>query len=255
MLLFFSANADEKHGKWTNSIVSYEISDEFTEEYKLKILEAMKMIEEISCIRFQPRNQNLPGETFVTIKHGKGCSSTIGTYSVGQNLEINLNETRCTEGTIIHELMHTLGFHHENQRRDRDDFIEVHFENILEDRKKEYNITSHTLLQTPYDYGSIMHFRDIAFTKNGNKTFTPIKDLRGNEVGQRDDLSDYDKVKINRYYKCYEDNPKCKDKLLNCDELNMKEWYCEEKEEDVVLENCAKTCGMCRYFEKPSQKM
>lgn len=31
---------------------------------------------------------------------------------------------------IVHELMHTLGFYHEHQRRDRDEYIEVMLANV-----------------------------------------------------------------------------------------------------------------------------
>jgi len=242
-------SAMEQHGKWSNGVVIYEIKDGFTEAYKLKILEAMQEIESVSCIRFQPHNRELPEETFTTIWNDDDCSSTVGTFWDEEDLRISLNETKCVSlGVIIHELMHTLGFDHEHQRRDRDDFIKVHFENIEEDSEESYIITANTLVQTPYDYESIMHYDDLEGSKNGNKAFTPIKDLKGKEIGQEDGLSKYDMVKINRYYQCFEDNSLCKDKLSNCDELSMKQWYCEEHPEDVVLENCAKTCGMCRYF-------
>jgi len=251
-------SADVESGKWSNGIVAYVISDEFTDAYKLKILEAMKEIESVSCIRFQPYDQNEHGKTFVRINRGSTCQSTVGINYKGSNLRrITLNDTECgsTVGVIIHELLHTLGFEHEHQRRDQNEFIEVHFENIVENGREWYNITNHTLLQTPYDYGSIMHYGYWGFTEKGNKTFTPKKDLKGKKIGQRNALSKYDIVKINRYYECFEKNAQCNDTLLNCEELSMQGWYCEKPYEKIVLKNCAKTCGMCRYFEKPSQKV
>merc|ERR1719184_495798 len=67
-------------------------------------------------------------------------------------------------GTVMHELMHALGFHHEHNRPDRDDYITVH---SLEDggmtRGTEINFEILSVeyvdtLGTKYDYCSIMHY-------------------------------------------------------------------------------------------------
>ena len=63
---------------------------------------------------------------------------------------------------IVHELGHVLGFHHEHQRWDRDDYITVHYENIKSGRASDYDRIERTnwiVSSTPYDYRSIMHYR------------------------------------------------------------------------------------------------
>lgn len=32
--------------------------------------------------------------------------------------------------TVIHELFHALGLHHEHNRMDRDDYVTIHYENM-----------------------------------------------------------------------------------------------------------------------------
>ena len=49
---------------------------------------------------------------------------------------LNLNrECASSSGEVIHELLHTLGFYHEHQREDSDDYINIIWENVLDSSK------------------------------------------------------------------------------------------------------------------------
>ena len=62
------------------------------------------------------------------------CFSTVGrTFwkSGFQKLSLS-NHCQNHIGTIIHELLHTLGFWHEQSREDRDNYVEILWENIAD---------------------------------------------------------------------------------------------------------------------------
>ncbi|CAK8690971.1 unnamed protein product [Clavelina lepadiformis] len=81
-----------------------------------------------TCIRFVPRTQETDYIRFVGTG---GCSSFIGHIGNEQNVTLGPG---CDVflGTIIHELMHALGFWHEHSRGDRDDYVIIQLENVLE---------------------------------------------------------------------------------------------------------------------------
>lgn len=78
----------------------------------------------------------------------------------------------CSTGSTIHEIGHAVGLHHEQTRRDRDQYIEVFVNNIISG--KESNFAVHGTWRNsdsgPYDFDSIMHYSSYAFSKNGQPT-------------------------------------------------------------------------------------
>ena len=57
-------------------------------------------------------------------------------------------------------------------------------------------------LGVPYDYNSIMHYPDWAFSNNGKPTLEAIGDAVGAEIGQRDGLTSGDIDQLNIHYGC-----------------------------------------------------
>lgn len=81
-------------------------------------------------------------------------------------------------GTLLHELLHVLGLFHEHNRPDRDEFVIINYENILEDAKQNFVTLSwkefggvHAFRY--FDYDSIMMYGEMAFSKNNNPTMVP----------------------------------------------------------------------------------
>ncbi|XP_054718917.1 low choriolytic enzyme-like [Uloborus diversus] len=104
-------------------------------------------------------------------------------------------------------MVHAVGFYHEQNRSDRDDYVTIHWDNIIvgmepqfEKRKPEEN-----QLLTPYDYESIMHYDSLVFSYDklrDRKTITPKQKGVVLKTTREKLLSPTDILKINKLYKC-----------------------------------------------------
>lgn len=120
-------------------------------------------------------------------------------------LQVYLGKGCRSDGTIMHEIGHALGFYHEQSRPDRDKYIKINFNNIS--KKMWYNFAKYTTgisdMETPYDYYSIMHYGPNAFKKSFRWFSSSIKPLKkGVKIGQRKRLSALDIKEMNLYYGC-----------------------------------------------------
>ncbi|CAF1376643.1 unnamed protein product, partial [Adineta steineri] len=195
-----------QEARWTNGIVPYVIkSGDFNAEQEAVILKSMRRLEQIVainnklCIQFRPKIST--DQHFTTIKTGIGCTSTVGQnwYSTK---ELTLGNGCIHEGTIMHELLHTLGFWHEQSRPDRDNYVTIEYANVEPGLEHAFNkyTTSVDTLGTPYDYESLMHYGSHDFSSNGKPTIVPKNSTA--KIGQGHSLSRIDILEVQLYYQC-----------------------------------------------------
>ncbi|XP_057296853.1 zinc metalloproteinase nas-32-like [Hydractinia symbiolongicarpus] len=142
---------------------------------------------------------------YVVFQDSTGCSSFVGKVTNQQPQPINLADgcVLNNDGTVLHEMMHAMGFFHEHQRSDRDSFVTINSENIMAGRENNFVQLNTQSFNTPYDYGSVMHYGRTFFSANGQDTITPLQS--GVTIGQRNGPSPTDILQINRLYGCPEE--------------------------------------------------
>lgn len=112
-------------------------------------------------------------------------------------------------GMIIHEILHALGFYHQQSSPDRDNHVEIIWKNIKSGKKRNfcrYTNEHVTNFGLPYDFISIMHYRSGDFSQHRGQTTIKAKDEKGfgSLMGEMLELSRSDILKINKMYGCNE---------------------------------------------------
>lgn len=138
----------------------------------------------------------------------RDCRSNVGRIRAPAPQSILVNSYCLAHpGYIIHELGHVIGFWHEHQRPDRDDYVEVQWANVppewspLRAVFNKIPVTEINTFDSPYDFGSIMHIKLTDYSKNGEPTLVPKVNYTG-EIGQRKQLSRQDVIQTNLLYQC-----------------------------------------------------
>ncbi|XP_078617116.1 meprin A subunit alpha-like [Branchiostoma floridae x Branchiostoma japonicum] len=183
-------------------IIPYVIAsrEEYLERHLNQIEAVMKEFAARTCLHFVPRTNQ---HSYLRIRKARTCSTTVGRKGGPQNVNLN-GACAKRKGSIQHELMHTIGFLHEQSRSDRDKHIKVLWDNIKTGRKANFKaagVKGYTLLGLPYDTRSVMHYGPKAFSLN-RKLPTMVSRDPATRIGGSRGWTNLDVLKVNTLYRC-----------------------------------------------------
>ncbi|XP_063056195.1 meprin A subunit beta isoform X2 [Engraulis encrasicolus] len=181
--------------------VPYVLEDSLDINAKGVILQAFEQYRLKTCIDFKEWTDE---ENYIGVFKGSGCFSSIGNRREGkQRLSIGSNCDRL--GTVEHEFLHALGFWHEQSRADRDDYVDIIWDEITPGKEHNFNKYDDTVssaLGVAYDYGSVMHYSKSAFNIGELPTIVTKIPAFSDVIGQRMGFSESDLEKLSKLYNC-----------------------------------------------------
>ncbi|KAG8438263.1 hypothetical protein GDO86_008816 [Hymenochirus boettgeri] len=191
------------NGLWKKSTdgkvyVPYKIGNEYNSDEVTAIVSAMNIYSTLTCIQFTPQTSE---NDFISISSSDGCWSYIGMQGGAQ--EVSIQKGGCvTQGIILHELNHAIGFAHEHCRNDRDNYVEIMYRYISPGDVINFDKMETNNIGLMYDYLSIMHYAPWMFSNTtGKNTIVPTPNPNV-PIGMGSLLTNLDIAKINKLYGC-----------------------------------------------------
>jgi len=210
---------------WRNGVIPYVISGGFSASDRAVIYAAFRDIHAYTCVRWVPRTTQ---SAYVNIFTGSsGCFATLG-YSGNYVHQLHLQRGGCVvKGIAIHEMLHILGFGHEQTRPDRDRHVRIIWQNIQSGTaynfwrngglreslpskcqrsragtNQDYCYSGYRAdtFNEPYDISSIMHYGSTAF--GYGRTTIQARYSHAGTMGNRKGMTQLDIAKIRKAYRC-----------------------------------------------------
>ncbi|HAZ13227.1 MAG: hypothetical protein A2X86_00645 [Bdellovibrionales bacterium GWA2_49_15] len=181
-------------GRWNNGVVPYEIDSAIADPARVEA--AISYLNTQTSIRMVPRTTE---SDYVFFKENgtADCSSFVGRMGGKQNINV---PNWCGSGSLIHEVLHALGYYHEQSRPDRSKWIKVKWCNIQMKRWFNFFAAPFAKKYGEFDFDSIMLYPSFnGFARDADKP-TMTKRDGSTFQAQRNGLSAGDLAALRQMY-------------------------------------------------------
>lgn len=181
---------------WEGGIIPYTIDNDYT--YPDRVKKVIDYYHQKTPIRFVEWDG--VSEDYVIFASGvEHCFAHLGRRGGPQKVVLS---SGCYEAEIAHEIMHVLGFLHEQNREDRDEYLSIHWDNIEEVYHEQFKKMPNPFtagIGLPFDLNSIMIYSPFSFAVDSNR---PTMTKKNGELYERSAqlLSEGDIKKIETLY-------------------------------------------------------
>ena len=181
--------------RWPGGHIPYVIDDNVPQEEN--VIEAVEYLNTFTNIKIVPRENE---EDYVLLTRGEAdCYSYAGRKGGKQEIFV---VPQCGVRELIHEWMHTIGFLHEQNREDRDEYIQIIWDNIDEINRPQFKKLPNDymgVMGRPFDFQSIMLYSSETFSMYPGEPALLTRD--GDLIPHTENLlSDEDIKRVNLAY-------------------------------------------------------
>ncbi|HLF31691.1 MAG TPA: M12 family metallopeptidase [Xanthomonadales bacterium] len=187
---------------WANGRFVYEFSPEVQlDPRKMEAFEqACRRLLENTALKCVNRSQAVAmgDRDYVYVVAGNGDASYVGRQGGKQLLSILIWNN---PNIISHEIKHALGWGHEQQHPNRDEYVDILFENIPLEKQENFYVHDNGN-EGDYDFDSVMHYYPTDFSRPARKSIRAKRKYQSYQsvMGQRDHLSKIDLLEIQEFY-------------------------------------------------------
>ncbi|MBC7690186.1 MAG: hypothetical protein H7222_00310 [Methylotenera sp.] len=184
---------------WETPEIPYSIHPEIPEPQRQKIEKAIAYLKQKTPVHLIPYEGQRDAIIFEA--GNEHCISVLGKAGGLQPIRLDRD---CGTQEVLHEIMHSLGFPHEQSRRDRDQYVEILWPNIEERYRDQYSVLPEIWMEafrgSRFDTHSIMMYRTDTFSTHPG--LATMKSLTADPIQPvADGLSAEDILRLGRLFK------------------------------------------------------